>query len=67
MTYRLKNTKTGQVGYTVYFTLAMARESARDHARFHGVKIEIVDQYGNTVKKPVVRFRLRPPSSRIHP
>ncbi len=52
MGYRIKNTKTGQLGRTIYPTLGTARASARDHTSVHGVKCIAVRENGQSVRGP---------------
>jgi len=51
MTFRIKNTKTGQIGFTVYATEKAAKASAKDHTNFHGVKCIAVDEHGNPIAR----------------
>lgn len=51
MTFRIKNTKTGQIGFTIYASEKAAKASAKDHTQFHGVKCIVVDAHGNPIKK----------------
>jgi hypothetical protein len=51
MTYRIKNTKTGQVGHTLYATQREAKASAFDHSKFHGVTCIVVDRFGCEIEK----------------
>lgn len=51
MTFKIKNTKTGQIGWEVYATEKAAKASAKHHTNFHGVKCIVVDVHGNPIKK----------------
>jgi len=56
MTYRVKNTSTGEIEPKAFASLTEIRDASRGRAG-----VTIVDQYGRNVRKPAVKFR------KIHP
>lgn len=51
MQYRLKNTKTGQIGWNFYATLQAAKASAKAHTASHGAKVIVIDESGNAIQR----------------
>jgi len=51
MGFRIKNEKTGQLGWQVYADKPTATASAKAHSKIHGVRCSVVNENGQLLPK----------------